>query len=473
MTVPAPKSLDELTLGAGIGLEDLVDREALGEMAASFFDLFAVPLRIYSETGALLTDATRQPELYAYLDTLKQGRLALQRVVSDVKELSPGAEGASSYSCFTGAAYRVTGIHYDGRRIGRMILGPFLPPSIKEVPQSLLAAAPEADPEKLRALLSRMPRAREETVSQISHHLAKTLDLILFSGHRALLTSSMHLATVKENFRELQTKNDQLQQAYDRLKELDRLKSNFLATVSHELRTPLTSIIGYSEMLLEGIAGDMATDQRDFVSTIHEKGEQLLELIKGLLDLSKLESGTMSLNKSSISAEKLLEDVIQTITPAALKKDVRVQLNVQPSLPPLWADPGRLRQVFVNLTENAVKFTPPGGSITLSAELVQMEAKGAEAEAGGLVIMSTRRPAVEFRVADTGIGIPEGERTRVFDAFYQVDGGSTRAQGGTGLGLSIVKRLVQGHDGQIFVQANAPNGAVFVVRVPLRRATGA
>jgi signal transduction histidine kinase len=300
--------------------------------------------------------------------------------------------------------------------------------------------------------------------------LARTLDLILFSGHRALLTSNMHLASVRESFRELSDKTDKLQIAYDRLKELDRLKSNFLATVSHELRTPLTSIIGYSEMLVEGLAGELSGEQREFVQTIRDKGEQLLQLIKGLLDLSKLESGTMSLKKAQTDVRAILRDVAQTLTPGARKKGVELAVEVENGLPMLWADGERLRQVFLNLTENAIKFTPSGGTITLSGKLTSMDPARHE-DAGGAVLFGARRTAVEFRVADSGIGIPVGERERVFDAFYQVDSSSTREAGGTGLGLSIVRRLVDGHDGTIRIEDNEPKGTVFVVTVPVKRAT--
>jgi signal transduction histidine kinase len=348
-----------------------------------------------------------------------------------------------------------------------MVLGPFLPPTVTELPPTLVELEPAIDVGRARALLAQMPRAREESLTQITRHLARTLDLILFSNHRALLTTKMHLASVRESYRELSDKNAKLQGAYDRLKELDRLKSNFLATVSHELRTPLTSIIGYSEMLVEGIAGPMTSEQRDFVRTIYEKGEQLLQLIKGLLDLSKLESGTMSLSKSHMSIAPLVRDVAQTITPAARKKSVEVLVDIEPDLPELWADPNRLRQVLLNLTENAVKFTPPGGKVGIVARLSSLENSSEE---GGLVLLA-RRTAIELRVADTGIGIPSPERERVFDAFYQVDSSSTREQGGTGLGLSIVKRLVEAHDGRVHIEDNTPRGVVFVVCLPCRRAT--
>jgi signal transduction histidine kinase len=280
------------------------------------------------------------------------------------------------------------------------------------------------------------------------------------------MASSMHMASVQESFRELTEKNRKLQDAYERLKELDRLKSNFLATVSHELRTPLTSIIGYSEMILEGIAGDINEEQRDFLSTIHEKGEQLLELIKSLLDLSKLESGTMSLRRSETDCGVLAQQVVSTLTPVARKRGVTITAEVQGDLPSLFADADRLRQVLNNLSENALKFTPEGGLVTI--EVTHVMLAGEDLGGVGSALMApAQRPAIRYVVRDTGIGIPPDKRTRVFDAFYQVDNSSTREVGGTGLGLSIVKRLVDAHDGKIIVEGNEPHGTAVVVTLPI------
>jgi signal transduction histidine kinase len=465
------RTLDELTLGSSLSLEELVERSALNEMAKSFHQLFGVPLRIFSDAGVLLADVSVQPAIYEYLaENHRRAKAALQEVVAGVKRVDPGPKGEAAYNCFTGAVYHVVAIQYDGRKLGRLVLGPFLPPTVKEIPQTLLAVEPEVDVAAAKELLFRMPRAREETVRQIARHLRGTLDLILFSGHKALLTSSMHLASVRESFRDLQEKNGKLQEAYDKLKELDRLKSNFLATVSHELRTPLTSIIGYSEMLAEGIAGDMTSEQKDFVRTIHEKGEQLLELISGLLDLSKLESGTLAMRRSEVAIDALVADVVQTVSPTARKRGVHVASQVDDALPRLWADPTRLRQVLLNLTDNALKFTPPNGTVTISARATSVDVAPPDDE-GGVVLLRSKQAAIELRVSDTGIGIPDEEKLKVFDAFYQVDSSSTRQVGGTGLGLSIVKRLVEGHDGRIMIQDNKPSGAIFVVTLPCRRAT--
>jgi len=466
----AAKTFDELTLGHGVSLEDLVDRDALGEMVKSFHDLFGVPLRIFSEEGKLLGDSADQIPLYTFLNSVKAGRAAMAEVAGKVKNIALAEDGMATYPCATGEHYRVAAIQYDGKRIGRMIFGPFVTPAQVEPPPALLGLDPALDASRLNELFRAMPRADDDSVVKLARHLGRTLDLLLFSGHRALLTSNMHLASVRESFRELEDKNDKLQTAFDRLKELDRLKSNFLATVSHELRTPLTSIIGYSEMLVEGLAGEMTGEQREFVQTIRDKGEQLLQLIKGLLDLSKLESGTMSLRKTQTDILGTLRDVAQTMTPTARKKEVELVVDVENGLPLIWADTERLRQVFLNLTENAIKFTPPQGKVTLSARMTAIDAARPE-DAGGVVILSARRTAIEFRVSDTGIGIPEEERSRVFDAFYQVDSSSTREAGGTGLGLSIVRRLIDGHDGSVRITDNTPKGTVFVVTIPVKRAT--
>jgi len=462
---------DDVAFDGKLRLEELVNRDALTELCTSFHALFGIPIRIYSAEGPLLSGVYVEQEVCAYVNTLLKGRAACATTVSAAKGMDPGPSGDSTLPCFTGAAYRIIGIEYEGRRIGRLVIGPFLPANVIDAPESLLKVDPGIDATQARSLLQKMPRAKAETVTRIASHLRAALDLILFSGHRALLTSHMHLASVKESYRELEDKNKKLQDAYDRLKELDRLKSNFLATVSHELRTPLTSIIGYSEMLAEGIAGPLVGEQNEFVQTIHEKGEQLLSLIMGLLDLGKLESGTMSVRARPTDLKKILDAVESTLAPAAQKKSVQLRVEVAADVPEIRADAERLRQVFLNLVENAVKFTPKGGKVSIHARMLPSE--DGDGDEAGFALLAPARAPVEVRVSDTGIGIPARERARVFDPFYQVDSSSTREYGGTGLGLSIVKRLVDAHGGTISIEDNEPRGTVFVVVLPLGSSAGA
>lgn len=443
-------------------LEDVVDREALGEVCRSFHELFGISIRVFSRDGSLLSDVHEEQAVCGYVNSLAKGRRACATTVTDVKGIDP-QDGEVLHPCFTGAVYRVVPIEYQGRRVGRFVIGPYLPAETREVPESLLAVDPGLEPAKAREALAQMPRVRRETAEKLAAHVRRILDLILFSNHRAHLTSEMHVASVRESYRELAEKTAQLQQAYQRLQELDRLKSNFLATVSHELRTPLTSIIGYSEMLQAGIAGDLGEEQREFVQTIHAKGEHLLALITNLLDLSKLEQGAVELKREEIDTAALVDDVAKTVAPHAHKKNVSVEVDVPPDVPRLHGDPVHVRQVLFNLADNAVKFTPRNGQVYLRARVTEVEP---EDGGFGAVLMATPRRAVELSVQDTGIGIPPEEQARVFDPFYQVDGSSTREHAGAGLGLSIVKRLVDAHGGSIRVESEVGRGTTFVVTFP-------
>lgn len=468
MTEPnEPKSLDELT--RGLAIEELVSRAMLDELLGGVSALFALPIRIFGGNGALLSEAAATtPHLYGYLSSRPKGQKAVIRAVDAVRASEPGSNTAFLAPNPPGLQYAVSAVKYDGEKIGKIVVGPYRLTTLTEPPPELIEVCDDLDVQRVRSLWFDVVAADQAKVEKLIKHLSGVLDLILFSAYRALLTSNMHLASVRESFRALREKTTSLEQAYERLKELDRLKSNFLATVSHELRTPLTSIIGYSEMLTAGIAGDLTHEQHDFISTIQEKGSQLLELIKGLLDLTKLESGTLILRKTETNVGALLDDVVQTFLPHARRKAISLSAEYEPGLPTVWGEAARLRQVFSNLTENAIKFTPNEGQITLFARPTTLET--VIDDAGPAVVMrSMRRPVVEIRIVDTGIGISESERAKVFDAFYQVDSSSTREQGGTGLGLSIVKRLVDAHDGTVRIDANQPQGTVFVVNLPCRR----
>ncbi len=449
-----------------VKLEDLVSREGLLELVESVVDLFGIPIRVYSASNGLLADAAHDQEVCNYVNTFGSGRTLCGTTVSAAKSASPGETGSALHACFTGNSYRIVALEYETRNVGRLIIGPYLPAATVEVPLTLTAVE-GVEPEKARVYLARMPRAKEDTIQRIADHFKRALDLIMFAGHKTFLTSQMHLAAVTESFREMQEKNRRLEEANTRLRELDRLKSNFLATVSHELRTPLTSIIGYSEMLSEGLAGDMNQEQREFVLTIREKGEQLLGLISGLLDLSKLESGTLSVKRKVVSVRSIADTALSTVAPNAKKKGVNLATNIASSVVDITVDPDRFRQVFINLLDNAIKFTPENGTITIVAKNIgMMESDGEDDDQDGFSLLTPVDPRIEIRILDTGIGIPQNERAKVFDAFYQVDSSSTREFGGTGLGLSIVKRLVEAHGGTVHVEGNEPQGTAFVVRIP-------
>ena len=445
--------------GKPLRLEELVDKHALRELCDSWARTFGVAIRVVSTSGALLAGPAAPGPLLPLLGE-RGVRVAAETLHAEL------TGGAATLVAPTGESYRVLRIEYDRHLTGRIALGPFQEGTASaEPPAALLSFAPDLDLGFAREAWSRVPRFTAARVEEIAAHVATVLEVMLFSGHKALVTSQMHLASVQESYRELCEKNERLEEAYERLKELDRLKSNFLATVSHELRTPLTSIMGYGEMLAEGVAGALTEEQREFVETIRGKSEQLLGLIMSLLDLSKLESGTMPVRVARLSIASVVAEAVSTILPTALKKGVTLDTEVAPDLLPVLGDVDRLRQVFINLTENAVKFTPPDGYVRLVARPALSRTAGEP----GLVLVAPLRPVIEVRVIDSGIGIAESERERVFDPFYQIDQSSTREYGGAGLGLAIVKRLIEAHQGTIHVESNEPTGAVFVVTLPAGR----
>ncbi|MFW6136064.1 MAG: GAF domain-containing sensor histidine kinase [Chloroflexota bacterium] len=247
---------------------------------------------------------------------------------------------------------------------------------------------------------------------------------------------------------ELEQRAQALERANERLKELDRLKNRFLANVSHELRTPLNSVIGFSEVLVDGLLGEMAPEQRECVESICASGEHLMALINDVLDMSKIEAGHMELAPEPFAVGELIENVEKTVRPMIEQKSQALTLDLAKDLPPLTADRVRVRQVLLNLLSNAQKFTPAEGEITLSCDLAD--------------------PAMmKFSLRDTGIGIKATDQEIIFEEFRQANGPAPRDVEGTGLGLAISKRLVEMHDGRIWVESEYGRGTTFSFLLPL------
>jgi signal transduction histidine kinase len=291
--------------------------------------------------------------------------------------------------------------------------------------------------------------------------VAALLGQLLQAGFAAWVTSEMHLLASESTHRELSHKNAELSRAIEHLREIDKLKSNFLATVSHELRTPLTSVIGFSEMLLEGLAGPMSDEQREYVQTIFDRGEELLALITQILEMSQLEVGAVRLNLQP----QMVADLVQRATDAMRLPAERsgVQITTElPELPHVLVDPDKLHRVLVNLIGNAVKFTRPGGHVAVSARRAPIRRPFEEETLFGDEIAD----AVRLTVVDTGIGIPPEQLSRIFEAFVQVDAGPTREHGGAGLGLSIVRSLVTAHGGEVWAESQVGRGTSVHFTVP-------
>jgi signal transduction histidine kinase/HAMP domain-containing protein len=232
----------------------------------------------------------------------------------------------------------------------------------------------------------------------------------------------------------------------ERLREVDRLKSQFLANMSHELRTPLNSIIGFSRVVLKGIDGPVTDRQREDLEAIHNSGQHLLGLINDILDVSKIEAGKMELSFESVDLDEIIQGVMSTAVALVKDKPVDLQQSIPDDLPSVVADERRVRQVLLNLVSNAAKFTEEG-SIRVSARADEDE-----------VVVS---------VADTGSGIAPEELDEIFEPFTQVDASTTREHGGTGLGLTISHSFVQLHGGRMWVESELGVGSTFSFSLPL------
>ncbi|HEY4688185.1 MAG TPA: GAF domain-containing protein [Anaerolineae bacterium] len=235
--------------------------------------------------------------------------------------------------------------------------------------------------------------------------------------------------------------------ALERMREVDRLKTQFLANMSHELRTPLNSIIGFSRVILRGIDGPLTELQQADLTAIHNSGQHLLGLINDILDLSKIEAGKMELSIEEVDLADIIRGVMSTAVALVKDKKIELRQEVPPNLPPVRADARRIRQAILNLVSNAAKFTETGSILTRVVALAD---------------------EVQVAVIDTGIGIPPDKQEHIFEEFTQVDASTTRKAGGTGLGLAITRKFVEMHGGRIWVESQLGSGSTFAFTLPLQ-----
>ncbi len=225
------------------------------------------------------------------------------------------------------------------------------------------------------------------------------------------------------------------------IRKTEKMRRDFVANVSHELRTPLTAIEGYSETLLDGAIDDQ-TVCRDFINVIYRHSLRLTQLVEDLLDLSKLESPDYKPDFTPVSLQTLIQQAFVLVQDKAVEKEIKISVTVQEPLPLVMADSSSLQQVLTNLLDNAIKYTPTQGEVSIG---VYENSKG----------------KIQVDVKDNGIGIEGKHLSRIFERFYRVDKARSRDMGGTGLGLSIVKHIVQLHGGEIWVDSKVNEGSTF------------
>jgi signal transduction histidine kinase len=236
-----------------------------------------------------------------------------------------------------------------------------------------------------------------------------------------------------------------LEAAYKELQDADQLKDDLLQNLSHELRTPLTHVLGYLRLMADGALGPLNTQQVETLELVTGKAQHLAELINDIVSVQ--ESEARNLIPKPIHIERVVALAVRSNLADAQAKDIPIVARIAANLPPVYADPVRLEEVFAELLENAVKFSPRATQIEIEID-----------DPGG--------PLIHACVRDHGIGIAPEEHERIFRRFYQVESGTTRRFAGTGLGLTIVRKIIEGHKGRVWVESEPGKGSTFVIRLP-------
>ncbi len=449
-------------------LAELVDISSFRELCRSFSELYGIGVKVFDAGGEKLVDFRAQTTDYCGLMFEFHGsQVACSKLVSHIRvtDVEDAPPAGLPIQCFSGLRYRIAALMHEGDAIGRVIYGPFRPETLSRPPGELVTLSPEMPPPRAEGMLAQIRPIADRAIDTIVLHCQQVIDALIFVGFKAHLTSQMHVESITAAYRDLEEQNARLVAVNEKLREADRIKSNFVATVSHELRTPLTSVIGYSEMLIEGMAGEMNPEQREYVGTIMEKGESLLSMITSILDLSKIESGNFSMKREPVLVEQSIQKALSDVTPQIAKKKLKLQTRVAQGLGRFSVDEEKFHRAVTNLLSNAVKFTPEGGIIALDADKFE----GALPEETGRVFdpfVAENNRFLRVAVRDTGIGIAPDKKSKVFEPFYQVDSSSTREYGGTGLGLAIVKNFVEAHGGMVWVDSEIGKGSAFNFVIP-------
>jgi len=304
----------------------------------------------------------------------------------------------------------------------------------------------DAPPDICPLKLAKNTKKHEEIelfVPEKNAWLSVTVDPIL--DKKGNLTCAVHII---KDITERKQAEEKIKEQNIQLKKLDKTKSDFLNVTSHELRTPISSINGYVQMLLNQTLGDISLEQQNALNVILRNSNRLDSLIQDILDVSRLESGTMKFIIEKTGIQKIVDEVMETMQSSAYMKDIRINMEVEEKLPGLNIDQDRIKQVIINLVNNAIKFSPKGYIINIRAKK----------EEGNIL----------FEVQDFGRGIPKNKQKKIFETFYQVDSGKNTKFGGAGLGLSISRGIVMSHGGRIWVESTLGKGSTFRFTLPLR-----
>ncbi|HAZ10733.1 MAG TPA: hypothetical protein DCY56_06480 [Candidatus Omnitrophica bacterium] len=250
----------------------------------------------------------------------------------------------------------------------------------------------------------------------------------------------------KELERRVVERTQELEKLNEELKNLNKMKSDFISSVSHELRTPLTSIKGYASILMTGKLGDVLPAQKERLEKIDKHSNSLVHLINNLLDIARIESGNVQMEMKDISIKEMLDSIVDIIIPQVKEKNISLKINSKIKFDRIKVDPSQMERVFLNLLSNAVKFTPEKGMV--------------------IIEIKEKNDDIQFSIEDTGIGIPTQDIPKVFQEFFRADNALDQKIKGSGLGLSLVKKIIEAHKGKIWFDSELGKGSRFTFTLP-------
>ena len=240
--------------------------------------------------------------------------------------------------------------------------------------------------------------------------------------------------------------------------EVERLQARFISMITHELRSPINTINGYLDLALEGIAGELNQEQREFIQRARAGSEHLYALIEDLLFIARADAGQLRLNREIVRLSEIVEHAIEELELIATDNDISLVVDIPHDFPELYADAIRMQHVMRNLIHNALRFTQPGGSVTIDAcasnTAIEMTATKNDQQ-------------VQIQIRDTGYGIAPEYQERIFERFYQIPAAHAERSGGQGLGLTVAKMIIELHGGQIFVKSSPGTGSIFMFTLPI------
>jgi signal transduction histidine kinase len=380
--------------------------------------------------GFLWNERERQFLHYVHIGYLKDEIETIKHLVNSDKEIyldlikSEGAISSLPLKEERTLQGKITEIF----QVNSFVIAPILP---KEGTKGFLFVGTES-------LDTAINEGDEELITILANNLGQALE------NARLFEKTWHAHQELEHKVEERTR--ELTGALDEIRKISRRKTDFISAVSHELRTPLTSIKGYASILLAGELGDIPQDVRERLERINRHSDELVHLVNDLLDISRLESGRITMKQEAQDLKEIVERVLDLLSVQLKERHLESSFSIADNASRVFVDRSQIERVFINLISNAIKFTPEQGRITIRSHKIEQ--------------------GVQVDITDTGCGISEKDQEAIFEEFYRVDNPINQTVKGTGLGLTLVKRIIEAHQGKIWVKSKEAGGSTFSFTLP-------